>query len=188
VVRTRVGYGGGTTKKPAYRSIGDHSEALQIDYDPSRITYERLLDIFWMSHDPGMRPWSTQYRAVIFYHDEAQKRLALASREREAAKRKERIYTEVLPFTGFTLAEDYHQKYRLQQEPDLLARFDAIYPSMKDFVNSTAVARVNGFLGGYGSRELLEEEINSYGLPAREKQQLLDRLSASRPLFRGCAL
>jgi peptide-methionine (S)-S-oxide reductase len=125
---------------------------------PSRISYEELLEIFWMSHDPGMRPWANQYRAIIFYHDEAQKRLALESREREAANRREGIYSEVLPFTGFTLAEEYHQKYHLQQQPDLLAAFDVIYPSMKDFVNSSAVARVNGFLGGYRSRELLERK------------------------------
>ena len=188
MVRTRVGYSGGRTQSPTYRSIGDHSEALQIDYDPSRISYRELLDIFWKSHAPGIRSWSLQYRAVIFYHNEEQKRLALASKEEEAAKRKETIYTEVLPFTGFTLAEDYHQKYRLQQESDLLGEFDAIYPSMKDFVNSTAVARVNGFLGGYGSPELLKKEIDSYGLSASSKKRLIDLLSSTRPVFRSCPL
>ena len=134
------------------------------------------------------RPWSKQYKSIIFFHNEEQKRLALASKEEEAAKRKETIYTEVLPFTGFTIAEDYHQKYRLQQESDLLGEFDAIYPSMKDFVNSTAVARVNGFLGGYGSPELLEKEIYSYGLSASSKKRLIDLLSSTRPVFRSCPL
>ena len=164
MVRTRAGYSGGSTQSPTYRSIGDHSEAVQIDYDPARISYSELLDIFWKSHDPGTRTWSRQYRVAIFYHDEEQRRLALESRDREAEKRKETIHTEVLPFTGFTLAEDYHQKYRLQQYPELASEFEAFYPAMKDFVNSTSAARVNGFLGGYGSPELFKTESDSYGL------------------------
>jgi len=187
VVRTRVGYSGGSTPSPTYRNIGDHSEALQVDYDPSRISYRELLDIFWRAHDPGIRSWSRQYRVVIFYHNEEQKRLALASIDREASKRKD-IYTEISPFSGFTLAEDYHQKYRLQQESDLSAEFDAVYPSMKDFLNSTAIARVNGFLGGYGSPELLAKEIDSYGLSASSKKRLIDLLSSTRPVFRSCPL
>ena len=188
MVRTRVGYSGGSTQSPTYHSIGDHSEAVQIDYDPSRISYRELLDIFWKSHDPGAKSWSRQYRVAIFYHGEEQRRLALESRDREAAKRKETIHTEVLPFTGFTLAEDYHQKYRLQQYPELASEFETVYPAMRDFVNSTAAARVNGFLGGYGSPELLKKEIGSYGLPAEAKKRLIDLLSSTRSGFKSCPL
>jgi len=188
VVRTRVGYSGGTTQSPTYHSIGDHSETIQIDYDPEHISYRDLLDIFWKSHDPGNSSRSLQYRTVIFYHNEQQRRFALESLKKEQAKRKGLIYTEILPFTGFTLAEEYHQKFRLQQETDLVAEFDAIYPSKKDFISSTAVSRVNGFLGGYGSPEVLKRELDSYGLSASSEKRLLELLSASRTVFNSCPL
>jgi peptide-methionine (S)-S-oxide reductase len=187
VVRTRVGYAGGTTNHPTYYHLGDHSETVELDFDPSRISYSQLLDIFWASHDPTARSWSQQYKAVIFFHNDEQKRLALESRDREAA-RKGKIYTEVLPHTGFTLAEDYHQKYRLQQETDLFGEFESIYPSMRDFVNSTVVARINGFLGGYGTPEDLTREIDSYGLSVSGKKRLIETLSSSRAAFRNCPL
>ncbi len=188
MVRTRVGYSGGSSQGPTYRSIGDHSEAVQIDYDPSVISYKELLDIFWKSHDPAERSWSRQYRVAVFYHDEEQKRLALESREREAAKRRETIRTEVLPFTGFTRAEDYHQKYRLQQYGEFAGELKAFYPEMKNFVNSTVAARLNGFLGGDGNPELLKKEIDSYGLSEGAKKRLIELLSSTRSGFKSCPL
>jgi peptide-methionine (S)-S-oxide reductase len=125
---------------------------------------------------------------VIFFHNEAQRKLAVESKEREEARRGEKIFTEVLPFTGFTLAEDYHQKYRLRQEADILDAFDRIYPAERDFVNSTAAARVNGYLGGYGRPEDLKKEIDSYGLPQAARKRLLGMLSSSRPAFKSCPL
>jgi len=102
--------------------------------------------------------------SIIFYHDEAQKRLALETRDREAANRNARLYTVVVPYTEFYLAEDYHQKYRLQHEQDLMGEFRRMLPHMADFINSTAAARVNGYLAGYGTPQELEEEIDMLGL------------------------
>jgi peptide-methionine (S)-S-oxide reductase len=107
---------------------------------------------------------SRQYRSIIFYHDEEQKRLALETRDREAANRNARLYTEIVPYTEFYLAEDYHQKYRLQHVQDFMGEFRQMFPHMADFVNSTAAARVNGYLAGYGTSQELEEEIDSLGL------------------------
>ncbi len=78
--------------------------------------------------------------------------------------------TPILAFTGFTLAEDYHQKYRLRSEPALLAEFEAMAGRL---VDSTAAARVNSFLSGYGDVELLEKEIDSYGLSEKGKALLV---------------
>ena len=86
VVRTRVGYAGGTTQNPSYRSIGDHSEAIQIDYDPTRVSYEELLNVFWASHSPTVQPWARQYMSMILYHNAKQKRLALKTKAQEEAK------------------------------------------------------------------------------------------------------
>lgn len=176
MIRTRVGYAGGTKENPTYRSLGNHAETIQIDFDPTLVSYEELLDVFWDSHSPTSRPWSQQYASIIFYHDEEQQRLAQETRDREAARRGVPIFTEIVPFSEFYLAEGYHQKYRLQQAGDLLDEFRAIYPDDADFVNSTAAARVNGYLGGYGTLEALQAEFEGLGLSPAAQEALLDRL------------
>jgi peptide-methionine (S)-S-oxide reductase len=172
VVRTRVGYAGGTKDAPTYHSLGDHTETIQIDYDPSQISYNDLLDIFWRNHNPSSRAWSKQYMAAVFYHNDEQKKLADESREREASKRKEEIQTKILPLTAFYRAEDYHQKYQLRRERNLLKEFKRIYPADGDFVDSTAAARVNGYLGGYGTSADLNTDLNRLGLSAEGSRYL----------------
>jgi methionine-S-sulfoxide reductase len=173
-----VGYAGGTTPSPTYRSIGDHSETLQVDYDPERISYAELLEVFWESHDPTARPWSRQYMSILFYHDEDQRRQAEASRDQQAEGRGRTIHTEIVPFSGFTLAENYHQKYRLRHVPELFRELSAIYPEPGDLVNSTAAARVNGYVGGYGTLEALEAGIADLGLSPAAQEKLLELVRA----------
>jgi peptide-methionine (S)-S-oxide reductase len=178
VVRTRVGYAGGDIEDPTYYSLGSHAETIQIDFDSERISYAELLDLFWASHSPTSRPFSTQYASIIFYHDEEQRRLAEESLDREAARRSMPIYTEIRPLTRFYLAEDYHQKYRLRQDQVLLAEFQSIYPDPADLVASTAAARVNGYLGGNGSPAQLQAEIDDLCLSPAARERLLERVSA----------
>lgn len=172
VVRTRVGYSGGTTKNPTYHDLGDHSEAIQIDFDPSRISYRDLLDTFWKSHDPGSGSWSRQYRAAIFYHNEEQRKIAVETRDRLASQTRGRIATSIEPYSGFHIAEDYHQKHSLRLFPEIMTEFRAIYPDMRGLIDSTAVSRVNGYLGGYGSCDSLQEEIEGFGLSRRARETL----------------
>jgi peptide-methionine (S)-S-oxide reductase len=167
-----VGYAGGTSKNPRYRDLGDHSEAVQIDFDPSRISYRELLDIFWKGHDPTRTSWSRQYRAAIFYHNEEQRNLATATRDHLASETRERIATAIEPYSGFSLAEDYHQKHSLRSFPEIMKEFTAIYPDMKSLINSMAVSRVNGYLGGYGSCDSLKEELAEFGLSHRAREIL----------------
>ena len=68
MIRTRVGYAGGTKKNPAYHNLGDHTETIQIDYDPTKISFEKLLETFWDSHNPAQRSWSRQYMSVHVHH------------------------------------------------------------------------------------------------------------------------
>jgi peptide-methionine (S)-S-oxide reductase len=120
VVSTTVGYAGGTVKNPTYEQVSDggtgHAESVQIVYDPSKITYEKLLDVFWHNVDP-LTPEAQfcdhghQYRTVIFYHDEAQHRLAEESKAALAKRFTKPIVTEIVAATEFWPAEDYHQKY-----------------------------------------------------------------------------
>ena len=175
-----MGYSGGTLKNPTYYSLGDHSETLQIDYDPSQISYAQLLAIFWAAHRPQDQSGSRQYRNVIFYLNEEQKRLALETKDQIKGKVHGRVFTEILPAAEFYPAEDYHQKYYLRGESFMLKEFKAIYPKEIDFVNSTAAARVNGFMGGYGDLELLKTEVNLYGLSAATQKRLIDLASSRR--------
>ena len=133
-----------------------------------------------------MPPFSQQYKSIIFHHNEAQKRLAIESKEQEEAKLGRKIATEIIPFSKFYLAEDYHQKYYLQQEPELMKDFNTIYPDTKDFISSTAVARANGYVGGYGILETLQEALGSFGLSEAGRNRLTE--IADRGLKPGCAL
>ncbi len=186
MIRTRVGYAGGSKENPTYYSLGDHSETIQIDYDPTKISYKQLLDVFWSSHSPVYEPWSRQYMSIVFYHSEEQKRLAQETKESEEARLGRDIFTEIIPFSEFYLAEDYHQKYYLRRESVLTEEFRAIYPAIEDLIASTAVTRVNGYVGGYGELATLEEELSSLGLSEAGRKRLLE--IAARGLESVCPL
>lgn len=122
VTSTAVGYLGGTLENPSYHDVCSgrtgHAEVVQVEYDPSRITYDDLLTVFWENHDPTTLnrqgpDIGTQYRSAIFYHDEEQKEAAIKSKEeRDRSGRYRRpIVTEITPATEFYMAEDYHQQY-----------------------------------------------------------------------------
>ena len=122
VISTRVGYTGGHFDKPTYEDVCSHktghAEVIEIIYDPSIVTYEGLLNIFWKIHDPttlNRQGWDvgTQYRSAIFYHNDFQKAEALASKEKmkKSGIYKKKIVTEIGPATKFYEAEEYHQQY-----------------------------------------------------------------------------
>jgi len=178
VIRTRVGYSGGKKKNPTYHSLGDHTETIQIDFDPERVTYRELLDVFWSSHNPCSLPWTRQYMSAVFYHGEDQKRLAEKSRDASEKKLEGKIHPRILPASDFYLAEDYHQKYQLRRYSDFVREMTAYYPSPRDFVASTAVARINGYLAGYGGSERLRKELPQLGLSPEGGRRLLEIVSA----------
>jgi peptide-methionine (S)-S-oxide reductase len=120
VVDTAVGYEGGHVANPTYEQVctgtTGHAEVTQVTYDPERVSFDELLSLYWRVHDPTQvdrqgPDIGTQYRSVIFYADDAQKRAAEASKEAEQAKHKKPIATSIEPATGFYRAEEYHQCY-----------------------------------------------------------------------------
>ena len=122
VISTAVGYLGGTLENPSYYDVCSgrtgHAEVVEVTYDPSRLTYDDLLTVFWENHDPTTLnrqgpDVGTQYRSAIFYHDDEQKGAAIRSKEeRDKSGRYRRpIVTEITPATEFYMAEDYHQQY-----------------------------------------------------------------------------
>ena len=122
VLSTTSGYIGGKTKNPSYKEVSSgstgHTEAVQVVYDPKKITYEKLLYVFWRNIDPTTKDQQfcdvgTQYRSGIFYHDEGQKKLADESKAALVKSRpfKGEIVSEITAATEFTAAEEYHQDY-----------------------------------------------------------------------------
>lgn len=116
------GYAGGTVEHPTYEHVCSgntgHAEAIQITFDPSVISYEKLLDVFWHLHDPTTlnrqgNDTGPQYRSVIFYHSEKQKDIAEQSKKKieSLGTYKDVIVTKIEPFTNFYKAEEYHQNY-----------------------------------------------------------------------------
>lgn len=169
-----MGYSGGTTTNPSYYNIANHAETIQVEYDPTIISYQELLNVFWREHNPTYPAYSGQYRSAILHHNDEQKRLAFETKQREELRRGETMYTDIVPFSTFYLAEDYHQKYYLRLIPNLSAEFESIYPDLQSFVNSTAVTRINGYLGGYGTIEDLEKQLNNLGLSPAGTKLLLE--------------
>ncbi len=122
VTGTRVGYIGGKTANPTYEEVctdrTGHAEAVEVTYDPARVSYDDLLRVFWENHDPTQRnrqgpDVGAQYRSAIFYHDPEQEAATRASKERleRSGAHKRPIVTEIVPAAAFFEAEDYHQQY-----------------------------------------------------------------------------
>jgi len=120
VLATTSGYTGGETEDPTYEEVSagktGHAEAVRIEYDPEKVSYQTLLDLFWVNVDPTTpnRQFcdvGSQYRTAIFYHDAEQKRLAEASKERVEQELGRKVVTEIVPAGPFYPAEQYHQDY-----------------------------------------------------------------------------
>ena len=124
--------------------------------------------------------------SAIFFHDEEQKKIAFETMDREASMLKQPVVTEIVPFAEFYIAEDYHQKFALQRNPDLMREFRIMYPSFERLVASTAAARVNGYLAGCGTSKDLLTEIDSYGLSSSAADLLLG--IAKRPVRLQCSI
>jgi peptide-methionine (S)-S-oxide reductase len=122
VVATEVGYSGGTTEDPTYEDVctarTGHAEVVRVEYDPGKVSYEQLLDVFWDIHDPTTLnrqgpDVGDQYRSVIFYHDDDQRDAAdtAIAQLRAAGRFRRPIVTQVVPAPKFFRAEEYHQQY-----------------------------------------------------------------------------
>lgn len=120
VVSTRVGYTGGHAQQPTYKEVctdrTGHAEAVEITYDPEKVSYEQLLRIFWENHDPTTLnrqgpDWGSQYRSAIFFHTPEQEAAARAWAAEAQKSHKRPIVTLIEPATEFWQAEDYHQQY-----------------------------------------------------------------------------
>lgn len=145
-----------------------------MDYNPEEVTYEELLQIFFDNHSPEQNIPVRQYMSAIFYQDEKQLEAATKALAQEQEKSGVKFYTQILPYEKIYLAETYHQKYYLQLIDLLKSDIKKHYPNFKDFVDSTAAARINGYLKGMGTMEQLTLEIDLLGLSERGKKRLIE--------------
>ncbi len=129
VIEVASGYSGGDTENPTYGEVCSvatgHAEVVEVEYDPSKVSYEELLELFWKEHDPTQLnrqgpDVGTQYRSVIFFVTPEQETAAHASKEKAQERFKKPIMTEIRPASEFYRAEEYHQRYF---EKNRLARF-----------------------------------------------------------------
>lgn len=143
VIKVESGYSGGKIKNPAYREVCSgmtgHAEVTQITYDKTQISFKELLEVFWKVHDPTTlnrqgNDVGTQYRSVIFYHNQEQKELAEKYKEElnKSGAWDNPVVTEISPFTAFYKAEDYHQNYYNENGSEPYCRY-VIQPKVEKF-------------------------------------------------------
>ena len=150
-MRTRVGYAGGSTADPTYHDLADHTEVVQVDYDPRILSYADLIDDIWKNRRAG-RAHSRQYMEAVFCADAAQASIARARG----------VTAPIITGAPFYLAEDYHQKYYLRHDAVLMTELAAYSP--RQLVDSTVAARLNGFVAGRGTPAQLRESLPHLGL------------------------
>jgi len=178
-----VGYAGGSSENPTYHRLGNHTETVDVEYDPEVTSYSKMLELFWKNHDPTNK-CSRQYMSAIFYHNDEQKKLAKETLERENKKRAKPIKTEILPGKDFYEAEGYHQKYLLQRYPRILSQLD-IGPG-DQLIRSYVATRLNGYVGGYGNMKEFENELENLALPPQVEQSIRNQISSKNKADIDC--
>lgn len=152
--------------------MGDHAECTEIDFEPDEVTYTELLEKFFEWHNAFRKPYARQYMSAILYHSEEQRQaIENAVASREDAKRK--VRSEIKAHDGFTLAEDYHQKYYLRRNKKVTLELKSRFPTLQEFIDSTACAKANAVLGGFWQPS--SEELDQLGFSEESRSQLMNR-------------
>lgn len=180
VMRTRVGYAGGQQPEPTYKHLGDHTESVQLDYDPQKLSFPQLLQMFWSGHNPAKQVWGRQYMSVIFYHDPQQQQQARQSLQEQSMGGMFRFPTELWPLARFYPAEPYHQKHYLQRHKGLMKELSGRFADAAALLDSTVAARLNGALAGFGEPAELLPELGGLGLAAKDAARLVTHVQEQR--------
>ncbi len=147
VVRTRVGYAGGHETDPTYRALGDHTEVVQVEFDPTRIEFGDVLDVALREHDLRHQTAKRQYQNILFTENDDQRETIEAAIEAGPFDR-EHVETRIEALDAFYPAEDYHQKYNLRSHASLLSQFEEAGYDDTDIRESPAAAKLNAHVTG----------------------------------------
>ena len=154
--------------------MGDHTETVDIDYDPNSTSYEQMLKLFWKHHDPTTRA-KRQYMSAIFYHDEQQEALAKKSMEEAQKIGSRSITTVIAPAEEFYDAENYHQKFMLQQHPALMTSI-----GIGNIIRSHVCTRLNGYVSGNGKTSDFDQEYEKLGINEKMSDYIRNQMTKNR--------
>lgn len=178
VVRTRVGYSGGSSRNPSYEDMGNHTECVQIEYDPGVVSFGDILKVFWKNHDPTTRGFvSQQYASLVLVHTSEQLQLVKADIERLQNLTPKKIRTRVEVAKKFFLAEGYHQKFSLRNHPDLLP---ILFPNgieWRTYIDSPMTSRINGLLASANGKVSLDGVnaiFGEFNVPLSAQEYIMD--------------
>ncbi len=175
ITSTRVGFAGGTTDNPNTRQTGDHTEMVEIEFDPEIISLESILNVFWSSHNPvNINNYRDRlYQSLILFRDPAQQHViqeVMKSREEQGNGRPD---TEVAPYAGFYPAEDRNQKFYLRRFPDAMDKLKALFATENELMGSTLAARLNGLAKGHTNLEKIIDEIRTWPISSEEQEAVI---------------
>ncbi|MCR8630242.1 peptide-methionine (S)-S-oxide reductase MsrA [Paenibacillus radicis (ex Xue et al. 2023)] len=175
IIRTRVGFAGGTKANPTYRQLGDHSETVEMDFDSGIIRLETILNMFWSSHNPiNINDYKgRQYRSLVLFRDQEQHRVIQDVMRNSVEQGNGMPDTEVAPYTSFYPAKERHQKYYLKRYPDAIDKLKALFPSDEALTNATLAARLNGLAKGYTNMEKIINEIRTWRIYSEEQEEII---------------
>lgn len=161
--------------------MADHTECLEIDFDPQVIAFEEIVKHFWKSHNPNRGNYKgRQYLSILLFHDYEQKEMIERVRVSLEKLMAYKIDTEIAPYQGFTLAEAGHQKYYLKRYPKAMEKLMSYYETHEQIVDATLVARLNSFVKGYGTLSDLKVEMAGWNVPEEMKEELVALVNGIR--------
>jgi peptide-methionine (S)-S-oxide reductase len=155
-VRTEVGYAGGDKVGPTYHDLGEHAEVLQVEFDPSQLSFQDLLTMFWAGHDPTRDGRRSQYRSILICEDAKQLSLATESKSEVERKLGRKVQTEVIGGKPFYPAEDYHQKWKLRRRAALYEDLAKSFDREELLLRSFAATKLNAIAGGHLNQTTVE--------------------------------
>lgn len=174
VHQTRTGYAGGTLPSPVYRQLGDHSETVEIEFDPSVITLEQLLELFWNHHHPAVINGykGRQYYSLLFYRNEEQLYTMQRVQQTHTSELEKRAMTEIQAYRAWYPAEERHQKYYLQRQHEWMNQLRVWYPDQQELLQTTLAARLNGYSRGHGTTEQIQQELSDWSISDKTRSQI----------------